>query len=142
MPELGYKKDHLSPEKRGLEVVDPGKVKEVTILEEGPTIGWPPYFMVTRFIVLNEFLQEEGVKCLTGVKVKEIADGTVKYTDKEEREGVVSVDAVIVAGGRVPDRDLYQKLAGNGIELWEIGDCTTPEKVERAVNTANYVARQ
>ncbi len=144
MPEGGYKKYHKPAEERGLEVADPEKVKEVTVLEEGDpmAIGWPPYSQICRFIVLNEFLAEAGVKVLTQVKVKEITDGTVKYVDSEGKEETVSVDTVIVAVGRSPNKDLYQKLVGKGVEIYEIGDCTGPEKVEKAIATANYVARQ
>ena len=85
-PEAGYTKYHRAPGERGLGVKDPDKVKEVTLIEEGPMVGWPPYSMIIRFIVVNEYLAEAGVKCLTGTKVKEIADGQVKYVTGEANE--------------------------------------------------------
>ncbi len=141
-PEPGYNKYHRAPGERGLGVKDPDKVKEVTLIEEGPMVGWPPYAMLTRFIVLNESLAEAGVKCLTETKVKEITDGQVKYVTKEDNEESIQVDTVVVATGRAANRDLYHKLVGQGINLWEIGDCTGPVNVEKAIHTANYVARQ
>ena len=54
----------------------------------------------------------------------------------------IQVDTVVVATGRAANKDLYHKLAGQGVKLWEIGDCTGPERIERAIHTANYVARQ
>ena len=141
-PEPGYDKYHRAPEKRGLGVKDPDKVKEVTLIEEGPMVGWPPYSMITRFVVINESLAEAGVKCLTGTTVRDITDGQVKYATGEGNEVSLQVDTVVVATGRAANRDLYHKLVGQGVKLWEIGDCTGPEKVEKAIHTANYVARQ
>lgn len=142
MPDPGYNKYHLPFEKRILQVDDPNKVKEVSILEQGPMVGWPPFSHISRFVVINEFLAEAGVKCLTQVNVKEITDGAVKYLSSDGKEESISVDTVIVATGRAPNRVLYKKLSGKGISLWEIGDCAGPEKVEKAIHTANYTARQ
>lgn len=141
-PETGYTKYHRPPEERGLGIKDPDKVKEITLIEEGPMVGWPPYSMITRFMAINEYLAEAGVKCLTETKVKEISDEHVRYVSKEGKEESIRVDTVVVAAGRAANRDLYHKLAGQGVNLWEIGDCTGPEKVEKAIHTANYVARQ
>lgn len=140
--ESGFNKYHRPAEERGLAVKDSDKLKEVTLIEEGPLVGWPPYALFTRWIALNEFLAEAGVKCLTETKVKEISDGHIKYVTNEGNEESVQVDTVVVATGRAPNRDLYHKLVGNGIQLWEVGDCTGPEKVEKAIHMANYVARQ
>ena len=138
----GYTKYHKAPAERVLAVIDPDKVKEVLLLEEGPIVGWPPYSQIFRYMVLNEFLAEGGVKCLTGVKVTDLTNGLVKVTDQDGKEESFPVDTVILALPRNPNKDLYQKLLGTGIDLYEIGDCTGPEKVERAIHTANYAARQ
>ncbi len=142
MPEPGFNKYHRQPGERALGVKHEAKLKDVTLIEEGPMVGWPPYSMITRFIVINEFLAEAGVKCLTETKVKEITDGQVKYVTREGDEQSIQVDTVVVATGRAANRDLYHKLVGQGVNLWEIGDCAGPEKVEKAIHTANYVARQ
>lgn len=143
-PDSGYKKYHKPAAERGLEVADPEKVKEVTVLEEGNpmVVGWSPYSQIFRFIVLNEFLAEAGVKVLSQVKVLEITANAVKYLNSTGQEETVAVDTVIVAVGRAPNKMLYQELVGQGIEFYEIGDCTRPEKVERAIHSANHVARQ
>lgn len=144
MPETGFKKYHKPAAERGLTVTDPAKVKEVTVLEEGSPmiVGWPPYSQTFRFIVLNEFLAEAGAKVLSQVKITEITESTVKYIDSEGHAGTVAVDTVIVAVGRSPNRNLYHQLVGKGIEIYEIGDCLGPQKVEKAIHTANHVARQ
>lgn len=138
----GYTKYHKPAGERVLQAVDPEKVREVTILEEGSTVGWPPYFQMLRYMVINEFLAEAGVQCLTGVKVRSVEAGAVLYTDPEGNEGSVQADTVILALHRNPNRTLYHQLAGTGVRLYEIGDCTGPEKVEKAIHSANYVARQ
>ncbi|TFG35742.1 MAG: hypothetical protein E4H46_04555, partial [Desulfobacterales bacterium] len=142
MPEPGYKKYHLPFEKRVLQATNPEKVKEVTILESGPIVGWPPYSFIMRYIVINEALAEAGVQCLTQVSVKEITDGFVSYVGSDGKEATVPYDTLIVAVGRVAKRDLYRQLAGKVVPVWEIGDCTGPEKIRKAIHTANFAARQ
>jgi 2,4-dienoyl-CoA reductase-like NADH-dependent reductase (Old Yellow Enzyme family) len=138
----GYNKYHKDPAERVLAVTDADKVKEVYLLEEGPVVGMPPYSQMLRHMVLNEFLAEGGVECITGVKVSDITDGLVKYTNQEGNEESVAVDTVVLALQRIATRSLYQKLNGTGVELYEIGDCTRPENIEQAIHMANYAARQ
>ncbi|MEW6262074.1 MAG: FAD-dependent oxidoreductase [Thermodesulfobacteriota bacterium] len=137
----GYDKYHRPPQERVLAVTEPDRVKEIYLLEEGVTVGFPPYSQMMRFMVLNEFLAEGGVKVMTQVKVKDLTGGQVKYTDQEGKEGLIEADSIILALPRAAHRDLYHQLAGTGPRLWEIGDATGPEKVERAIHTANYTAR-
>ncbi len=138
----GYTKYHKPPAERALHVTDPAAVKEVHLLEAGPMMGWPPYSQMVKFMVLNEFLAEGGVNCLNGVTVTNLSGGAVTYTGADGATGTIPVDTVILALPRAPNRDLYRQLAGTGVELWEIGDATGPEKIERAIHTANYAARQ
>ncbi|MBU2550776.1 MAG: FAD-dependent oxidoreductase [Proteobacteria bacterium] len=137
----GYTKYHKPPEERMLAVTDPDKAKEVHLLEEGETVGFPPYSIMTRFMVINEFLAEGGVNVMVGTRVRDVSGGRVQYVDAQGNEGTIEADSVILALPRQADRDLFHQLAGKGIELWEIGDATGPEKVERAIHTANYTAR-
>jgi len=92
--------------------------------------------------VLNEYLAEGGVNCLNGVTVTDLSGGVVRYAGADGKEGIIPVDTVIPALPRMPNRDLYRQLIGTGVELWEIGDCTGPEKIEKTIHTANYAARQ
>jgi 2-enoate reductase len=138
----GYTKYHKPAQQRSLQVEQSEKTRQVTILEEGPMVGWPPYFQMLRYMVINEFLAEAGVQCLTKVKVEAVEAEAVVYTDSDGKKGSIKADTVIVALRRRPNRDLYQQLVGNGVELYEIGDCAGPEKVEKAIHMANYLARQ
>lgn len=138
----GYTKYHRAAEERALDVVSPDNTREVTILEEGDMIGWPPYFQMLRFMVINEFLAETGVTCMPGTKVTALNDGSLSYTDGEGNEGTLAVDTVIFALPRLANRDLYDQLVGTGVQIREIGDCAGPEKVEKAIHMANYLARQ
>ncbi|MFH1134918.1 MAG: FAD-dependent oxidoreductase [Pseudomonadota bacterium] len=137
----GYSKYHKPPAERILAVTNPDQVKDVYLLEEGPMVGFPPYAIMTRFMVLNEFLAEGGVKVMTGTKVTGFSDGRVLYTDGQGVAGSLEVDSVILASPRWADRDLFHHLAGLGVRLFEIGDAAGPEKVEKAIHTANYAAR-
>jgi len=142
IPKNNFAKYHLSPKERILKISDPDKVKNVTIIEEGDTIGWPPYMLMTRNIALNEFLEEAGVKCLTNVKVEEVTTDSVRYVASDGKVYRIPADTVVVATGREGNRNLYHQLAGKGIECYKIGDCTGPEKIDKAIRDANFVARQ
>ena len=138
----GYTKYHKAPEERLLAVTNPDQVKEIHLLEEGPAVGFPPYSLMTRFMVVNEFLAEGGVNVVTGAVVTDVSGGVVKYQDAEGGQHAIEADSVILALPRQANRDLFQELAGTGVIMYEIGDAAGPEKVEKAIHTANYVARK
>ena len=137
-----YDRYHKKEADRILRVTDEAAVKEVYLLEEGEALAFPPYSQMNRTTLLNEYLVEAGVICRTNVKVKEISDSSVTFIDKEENETAINVDTVIISLFRVGNRDLGRELVHSGLPVWEIGDCTSPEKIEKAVHMANYAARQ
>jgi 2-enoate reductase len=139
---VGYTKCHNPANERTLTVENPDKVREVTLIEEGAMIGWPPFFQVQRYMVINEFLVEDGVTCLTNTRISRISGNMLTVVNAEGTETSLEVDTVILALSRLGNRDLYHQLAGAGIQLREIGDCTGPEKVEKAIVMANFLARQ
>jgi len=138
----GYTKYHRPPAERMHQAVNAEKIRVVTLIEEGPMMGWPPFSQVQRFTVINEFLAEAGVNCLVQTSVKQITDTGLVCRDAGGKEIVIEADTVILALPRLPNRDLYHQLAGTGIQMREIGDCAGPEKVEKAIHMANYLARQ
>ena len=116
--------------------------KEVALISEGgfDSLTAAPYlFDGLRNLMLFGFLAE--VKAITDVKYKEITKEGVKYVDAEGKEQLVSADTVILATGRVPNRELYDALVGKVPELYDIGDCWRPDKIGTAIHDAARIAR-
>lgn len=57
-------------------------------------------------------------------------------------EKLVAADSVVIAMGSVPDSTLASQLRGNGYQLYTIGDCVKPGRIEDAINQAAYLGRQ
>jgi 2,4-dienoyl-CoA reductase (NADPH2) len=90
-------------------------------------------------MMLLGFLAE--VKTITDAKFKEITKQGVKYVDAADKEQMVEVDTVILATGRVPNRELYDALVGKVPELYDIGDCWRPDRIGTAIHDAGRIAR-
>lgn len=118
--------------------------KEVTLLESGgpETIGAAPYLDMVRKIVLFRYLQEEKVRVVTEVRIKEITEKGVNFTDKEGKEENLEVATVILAPGRRPNNELAKELKGKIQELFEIGDSVQPRRILSAVHEGAFVARE
>jgi len=118
--------------------------KEVILLAEGgpETIGVAPYlFDFPRKLMIQGFLAETKINMVTEAQFKEISNKGVKYVDKEGKEHTAEADAVILATGRVPNRELIDALWGKVPELYEIGDCRQPDKIATAIHDAAHIAR-
>jgi 2,4-dienoyl-CoA reductase-like NADH-dependent reductase (Old Yellow Enzyme family)/pyruvate/2-oxoglutarate dehydrogenase complex dihydrolipoamide dehydrogenase (E3) component len=119
--------------------------KEVTILEESgvEALGVTPYNSVRsgRQIVLRRFINEEGIKFLPKVRIREIQDDGVVFADKEGKKQKITVDTIIVAVYRTPNRELLKILTGKVKELYDIGDCREPRNMRFATHEAAYVGR-
>ena len=116
--------------------------KEVTLISAGgfASLTAAPYlFDMIRNMMLLGFLAE--VKTITDAKFKEITKQGVKYVDAADKEQMVEVDTVILATGRVPNRELYDALVGKVPELYDIGDCWRPDRIGTAIHDAGRIAR-
>lgn len=138
----GYTKYHKPAQDRALSVTDPQKAREVFLIEEGPMVGYPPYAQILRYMVLNEYLVEAGVRIMTKTRVKEISKGIITYVDGEGKEAQLKVDLIILAFGRKPSKELFASIGNQDVEVCEIGDCSSPKDIRQAIHMANYLARQ
>jgi pyruvate/2-oxoglutarate dehydrogenase complex dihydrolipoamide dehydrogenase (E3) component len=120
--------------------------KDVTILEEAgrKVLGVTPYNPERggRQTLLRQYIDETGVKFLSDVKVKEITGDSVVYIDKEGVIYQLTVDTVILALYRIPNRELIEALSERIKNLYDIGDCREPRNMRFATHEAAYVARQ
>lgn len=117
--------------------------KEVTILESGgiEIIGAAPYMDRIRKSVLHGYLQEERIKILTEVRIKNITDKGIIFIDKEGKEERLEVDNVVIASGRKPNNQLSKALRAKFTELYEIGDVIKPRRILSAIHEASFAAR-
>lgn len=98
---------------------------------------------VNTLRMLNQRIFEKGIILRPFTGVKEIKDRKViaynVYTkNKEEIDGV---DTVIVAAGNRSNDQMYKALKGKVRELYAIGDCVSPRKVNDAMIEGNRVGR-
>jgi 2,4-dienoyl-CoA reductase-like NADH-dependent reductase (Old Yellow Enzyme family)/thioredoxin reductase len=114
--------------------------KKVTLLEESDSVADATFLKyVGRQLLLQSYLDEEGVKVVTGATVEEIGDNTVSYTKNGQREEV-GFDRLLLALGRVPSDRLVAQLGGVVPVVHKIGDCLEPHSVRHSIHSAARVA--
>ncbi len=115
-----------------LDMMHKGRNK-VTVLEMLPKLG-SALGRTTKWVLLDK-CDALGVKFLTSVKVTEIGENYVSYSDAEGKENAINnVDYVYYATGVEPNDKLYQEIKALGtIEVEKIGDARKPETVMEAV---------
>ena len=69
-----------------------------------------------------------------------ITDKGVVAIDAEGTRKVIEADTVIFAAGFKSNNPLEEKLKGMGPEVYAIGDCVKPGKIEGAISAAWRVA--
>jgi len=80
-------------------------------------------------------------KVMAGIRVEEISAEGIKLASKEGEQSVVAYDTLIISRGRERNNALSGQLKDSVAELHEIGDCSSVGDIQKAVQTANEVAR-
>jgi hypothetical protein len=80
-------------------------------------------------------------KVLSNVKVEEVTAEGISLTVEGGDEQVLPYDALIISRGRERDNALSGQLEGKGPEVHEIGDCSSVGDIQKAIFSANEVAR-
>jgi 2-enoate reductase len=80
-------------------------------------------------------------KVLPNVKVREITSEGIVLSEAGGEEQVLPYDALIVSRGRKRDNALSGQLKGRITEVHEIGDCSSVGDIQKAIFSANEVAR-
>jgi thioredoxin reductase len=88
-------------------------------------------------------LLQKGVTFTSDMRVQEIEGATVKAVNVYSNEVFVyeGYDTVVVITPNKPNQDLYFKLKGKIKELYRIGDCVAPRKIDMAIWEGNKVGR-
>ena len=113
--------------------------KQVTVLEmKDAVIEDLGIFLA---IELHRRMDILGLTVNTGATVKSVQADSVTYIDSAGEQKVLQTDAVIVAVGFKPNRDLSEQLKGLSSEFIRIGDCSSPRKILDAVHEGFHAAR-
>ena len=88
-------------------------------------------------------LLQKGVTFTSDMRVQEINGTTVKAVNIYSNEVIVyeDYDTVVVVLANRPNQDLYLRLKGKIKELFRIGDCVAPRKIDMAIWEGNKVGR-
>jgi len=92
---------------------------------------------------LYQRLLTKGVIITPLTRLRRISGSTVVgfnvYTDEEK--AIENVDTVVLAGGRRACNELYRALKGRVRELYAVGDCVAPRRVDSAIREGDAVGR-
>lgn len=88
-------------------------------------------------------LLQKGVTFNPDIRVQEINGTTVKAVNIYSNEVFVyeDYDTIVVVLANKPNQDLYLRLKGKIKELYRIGDCVAPRKIDMAIWEGNKVGR-
>jgi 2,4-dienoyl-CoA reductase-like NADH-dependent reductase (Old Yellow Enzyme family)/thioredoxin reductase len=114
--------------------------KKVTIVEMLGAVAMDMN-MFSRLYLMDK-LGELGVNILTDTTAQKITSEGVVARDMEGKEQVINADTVILAAGFKCNNLLEKRLKVVAPEVYAIGDCVKPGKIEGAISTAWRVARQ
>lgn len=115
--------------------------KQVEIITPGFFVGenLEPSNVVTAY----QRILEKGVILTPHTDIKEILDHGVVifnvYTMQEKK--IQGVDTVVFSCGNRSDNKLYLSLKGKIRELYAVGDCVAPRRIEQVIYEANHVGR-
>ncbi len=89
-------------------------------------------------------LLQKGVTFISDIRVTEINGTEVKavnnYSNKTET--LRGYDSIVIAMGNRPCDDLYFRLKGKVKELYRVGDCVAPRKIDMAILEGNVIGRR
>ena len=92
---------------------------------------------------LMEALEGREIVFMTNKEIQEVTDKGVSVTDKKSGEKhLVEGDTVVLALGSKSVSYLSDSLKDNVPELYTVGDCNEPRRVEQAVYEGSLVARR
>jgi 2,4-dienoyl-CoA reductase-like NADH-dependent reductase (Old Yellow Enzyme family)/NADH dehydrogenase FAD-containing subunit len=94
----------------------------------------------------REFLirrvEEKGIRVVLDTKVDEIRADGVDTVDRERQRHFIKGDLVILAMGAKPEQDLKKSSDKKDMDLFIIGDCSSPRRIFDAIHEAAHIARQ
>ena len=135
----------ISLEQEGKDVVLIGEAGEKTMASHA---AMGRRWWITRKLVdvnavrANPPAARVNVEVLCNIRVKEIQTGSVTITDRQGRERVLDYDTMIISRGREKNDAMFDALAGITPEVHKIGDCSAAGNIQKAIFSANEIARK
>jgi len=129
--------------------------KDVTMIGRGgeDTLA-RDYTMARRYYVLRkltnvnfpretpESRRVDNPKVLYNVNVTEITPGEIHTENNDGSRRVLPYDTLIISRERAANDGLFEQLQGKTAEVYKIGDCSEVGDIQKAVWSANEVARK
>jgi len=114
---------------------------KVTLVEMLPTIAADMEPLNRQGLL--EALEGKDIVMLTRKEIQEITEkGLVVKDKKSGAKEVIEGEVVVVALGSKSVNPLEEKLKGNVAELYTVGDCNEPRRVEQAIYEGSLIARK
>jgi len=108
--------------------------RKVTVVETGPED------VIAKGVVelalkpsLLRWLDEKGVKIMSGVRYEEVTSKGLIITDREGNRQLLEADTILTALPLKPNVDFVKSLEGSAPEVYNIGDCREPNLIIDAV---------
>jgi NADPH-dependent 2,4-dienoyl-CoA reductase/sulfur reductase-like enzyme len=129
---------HQPPVSAAEFLADRGKTVEV--ISTLSTVGAD--LETNTFKLLYQRLLEKGVVLTPFTGVKEVLPGeAVVYNTYTKAERRIPVDTIIVATGNRAVDPLYFALKGKVKELYRVGDCAAPRKIDNAIYEGYHLGK-
>ena len=88
-----------------------------------------------------ERLSKQSVEIRTGVYLEEATDSGIIVHDSTGAKSEVKGDSVVLAAGLIPNRRLFDELAGiPDLKVYAIGDCVEPRTIFDAIHEGHWTA--
>ena len=118
--------------------------KEVTIVEAAPEVLAASGMVdITISMMVKDLLEDNHVKILSGHKIEGVCDkgAIITPTDGGDRSIVEADNVIMSIGMKSVKSDFIETLRGEGIELYQTGDCKKVGNVYTVVHGAYEIAR-
>ncbi len=115
--------------------IDLGKQgKQVTLVEMVDSVAWDvePLTQIT----LLEMLAEQRITVVTGHKLVEVNDEGAVIMDRDWNKTQLPADNVILALGRIPNKEILEHLSNTAPIVIPLGDCVDPGDIGDCIQDA------
>jgi 2,4-dienoyl-CoA reductase-like NADH-dependent reductase (Old Yellow Enzyme family)/thioredoxin reductase len=135
----------ISLAEEGREVVLTGEGGEKTL--GGHASNFRRWWIIRKLADVNtargtpEAQRVSNPKVLSNVRGKEITAEGIALRDERGDKEVLAYDTLVISRGRERDNALTEELQAGEAEVHEIGDCSSVGDIQKAITSANEVAR-
>ncbi len=136
----------ISLAEQGKDVILMGRGGEDTLARDYPSMR---RFWILRKLTDINVVREtpEGARIsnpevLYYVDVEDITTEGIRVVDKDGGKRALPYDTLIISRERAANDSLFEELQGKAAEVYKIGDCSEVGTIQKAIRSANEVARR